>query len=797
MKSYIKSILDKDKETPIKKDPSWAFSLLYYEYAKGFFITLSFISMISVGFFGIPLISNFFLDKDNDSIEMVFAVFSLLGCIWGFMAYTQFDKFTKLIKHTFSLSRKIDPMIGDYDYKTFNPETKQWEEGYTHYGIADFWDTENEVPQWLDKGKYWKIFIEVQKINKNTTLQVTKDINLPFNRGKNNLVVISKENKSSSNLLKENTKSDPSKYTKFRVIIPQWLVLNTEYSKYNSYPQLEISTLTSAITEVNKNIPKIIDEIIYRVKTITLQPWNVLLSLVTYLNKSLPIRIIYAKIKDTMPGAKDRQIQYTNDNLSRLSTNALIDSLIIKAKMAGINNKALDKMTTLLKYLKNEYEKLGLGEGSSEYHSLHHSLEVAYMSLHMLPKEFHGYTFNNKDYEIMLVAALLHDYDPIQDLKFRNSKYTRRPTVNNTIEELRKKRIHDAYFIFNNEELIKFFRKYESPLLPTKEFVTVHPEYLKDKEIQVESKIVEALIWRTDYPYDEKSQKNFNQLLLEINNAGYSCEKINLIAEILSLADLSVTYLSSDPLLAWNRVVKLYQELNLPVSEAVSRTDRFLSFFSEESLFKEIISKKNFPEIFRQKWDNVYRFFHEGNPSNRVNKIILEAKTTYQKINMEIDMNNCDFLISNALTNRNEFFIGIGKNKEDLMMAQSKLKVVGIENIEVFPGNMDRLLPFIKDNSIDNFIISLIDDRKTDVNKTRLLRDLFYSYNSKLALNGTIQIIIERDQNYEKIISLMPDQELKLLNISNCTISKDILKDVFLDFEKLDKIKIIKILKTK
>ena len=263
------------------------------------------------------------------------------------------------------------------------------------------------------------------------------------------------------------------------------------------------------------------------------------------------------------------------------------------------------------------------------------------------------------------------------------------------------------------------------------------------------------------------------------------------------MADLSVTYLSSDPLLAWNRVVKLYQELNLPVSEAVSRTDRFLSFFSEESLFKEIISKKNFPEVFRQKWDNVYRFFHEGNPSNRVNKIILDAKTKYQNINMEIDMNDCDFLISSALTNRNEFFIGIGKNKEDLMMAQSKLKAVGIENLEVFPGNADRLLPFIKDKSIDNFIISLINDRKTEAYKTRLLRDLFYSYNSKLTLNGTTQIIIERDQNYEKIISLIPDQEFKLLNISDCTVSKDILKDVFIDFGKLDKIKIIKILKTK
>ena len=131
------------------------------------------------------------------------------------------------------------------------------------------------------------------------------------------------------------------------------------------------------------------------------------------------------------------------------------------------------------------------------------------------------------------------------------------------------------------------------------------------------------------------------------------------------------------------------------------------------------------------------------------------------------------------------------------MMAQSKLKVVGIENIEVFPGNVDNLLPFIKDNSIDTFIISLIDDRRTAVHKTRLLRDLFYSYNSKLTLNGTIQIIIGRDQNYEKVISLMPNKELKLLGISNCTISKDVLKGAFMDFEKLDKIKVIKILKTR
>jgi hypothetical protein len=331
--------------------------------------------------------------------------------------------------------------------------------------------------------------------------------------------------------------------------------------------------------------------------------------------------------------------------------------------------------------------------------------------------------------------------------------------------------------------------------LPTKEYATVHPQYLKNKESKIESKIVEALIWRTDYPFDENSQTNFNQLLIEINNSSYSCEKINLIAEILSLADLSVTYLSSDPLLAWNRVVKLYQELDLPMIEAVSGTDRFLSLFSEGSLFKEIISGKNFPVVFRQKWDNVYRFFHEGNPSNRINKIILDARTRYQKINMEIDMNKCDFLIINALANKNEFFIGIGKNKEDIMIAQSKLKVFEKENIEILTGNIEKLLPFIKDKSIDNIIINISNELKIDINKATLLKDLFYSYNSKLVLNGTIQIIIDKNQDYDEVISLMPNQEFKIINISTNIISKYILNNKFIDFDNLEKVKIITILK--
>ena len=98
--------------------------------------------------------------------------------------------------------------------------------------------------------------------------------------------------------------------------------------------------------------------------------------------------------------------------------------------------------------------------------------------------------------------------------------------------------------------------------------------------------------------------------------------------------------------------------------EAVSRTDRFLSLFSEGSLFKDIISRKTFPDVFRQKWDNVYQFFHEGNPSNKINNLISDAKTKYEKINMDVSVSNCDYLINTALQNKNEYHIGIVKDKE-------------------------------------------------------------------------------------------------------------------------------------
>lgn len=764
----------KGSSTKYKK---WTFNLRHYDYAGIFFISLSFASMISTGIFAIPLISDFVLNEKFDWFEdwnnLLFSITSALGCIWGIMAHSQFEFVTKLIRNTWNSCRKLDPLIGEYDYKTLNPETNQMEDGYVYHSLVDFWDRENEVPHWLDKGKYWKFFLELQKINKNVKLEVVKDINLPFKMGKGNVTAILKKIDNGNQITNKNG-SRTEDVSIFQIVIPQWLVMNTEYKRFNIFSQSEINTITSIVSEVNKNTPRIIDEIIFNQKPALKNSGSIFTSLYTYLNKSLPIRIVYGRVKEFLPGAKKRQIQYTNENLSRLPLDYLIESILIKSKTLGIKETSLDKLYSITEFLKKEYDKLGLGEGSSEYHNLHHSLEVAYMSLNMLPSEIHGYSITNKDYEIMLVAALLHDYDPAMGSSSHyDLKYSRVPTVASTMAEIKKRKIHEAYFQLSPDELRKFFRKYESPFVPAKEFATTHPEMLDGKSNKTESKIIEALIWRTDYPYNENAYNNFNQLLKEIDVEEISVEKINLIAEILSLADLSVTYLSSDPLLAWNRVVKLYEELDFPIVEAVSRTDRFLSLFSEGSLFKDIITRKNFPEAFRQKWNNVYQFFHEGNPSNKINNLILNAKTKYDKVNMDAMTINCDFLITNALKNKNEYYIAIVRNKDEIINTQSKLAGHQIDNLEILPGNSENILPFIKDKAVDNFIITLFCDKsKKMINRENILRNLLTAYSSKLSQEGTIQIVIENDVELKRIIPLISEHDYKITESNEMILTK-------------------------
>ena len=210
------------------------------------------------------------------------------------------------------------------------------------------------------------------------------------------------------------------------------------------------------------------------------------------------------------------------------------------------------RIRTLMRFLQNSYTSQGIGEGSSEYHNFHHTLEVSYLSLQMLPREFHNYRFNSVDYELLLIAGLLHDYDPAQLEASRSpAPNPKGPNVVRTINELQKTGIHVAYFTMTKYEFENYFKNTNRALLPPIEFITTHPEYIKPEDNGIiESRIIEALIWRTDFPYfkQEIAQKKFVEHLTYLEKMGLDSSKIKLIGEILWLADLSVTYMDSNPL---------------------------------------------------------------------------------------------------------------------------------------------------------------------------------------------------------------------------------------------------------
>jgi len=364
----------------------------------------------------------------------------------------------------------------------------------------------------------------------------------------------------------------------------------------------------------------------------------------------------------------------------------------------------------LLRFLKNAYSLLGLGEGASEYHSFHHSLEVSYMALHMIPKHFKDVQFGWKDYELTLVAGLLHDYDPGQPLVSGNGP--KGPSVNRTMQELSRSRIVDAYFTMNRDEFENYFREFKTPLSPPTEFVTTHPEYIKTDWSPVESRMVESLIWRTDFPFFKQkiAQEMFARTLDELAARAENSKKVTLRAEILWLADLAVTYMSSDPVRAWDRVTNLYDELNLPKLEAVPRTDAFFTDFSENETFTQLINMKHFPYIFRQRWSLIYQFFHEGNPSTQLNRTIATARRMYAKVNVEVGMRRGEVLQAMAVENYFEYFIGIGRDQSEVFKSKTRFAELDPQNASAFWGDTEKLLPAISDRSIDNFFMVLPED---------------------------------------------------------------------------------------
>jgi hypothetical protein len=736
-------------------------------------MTLAFSGILSTGWFGIPLIPKYFLYGKINIVSSLFALFSALGSIWGVMAYLQFTRSASLVMEARDLSKTLDPLIGDYEYRSYNPETKEYEKGFIPLGPIDFWDMETQVPGWLDKGKYWRILLGFQSTNKDIVLHVVRDADLPFTWGKRNVALTSKES-----ILRTRSGRKSRKHNIYRVKIPQWIVMNTERIRFADQKErlnFDNMKLSSVIADINQKLVAAADEIIEHEKPRIQFPWKIT-TLGIYLNKSLPLRIIYRQLIRHLPTSKKRSIGETNANLANVKDDDLVDVIIEVAIQKGISEDKIRKIQSLIRFLKNAYTRQGLGEGSSEYHNFHHSLEVSYMCLQILPKELHGYTFNPKDYELILMAGLLHDYDPNQ-MVYSESKSedgTRQqkgPKVFRTVSEICKTRILDAYFTMDVTEFENYFREYRSALLPPVEFATTHPEYVnvQGNRKPIESIVVEALIWRTDFPYHkQKDAREKFERLVNLLGDGENHGKIRLLGEILWIADLAVTYMGSDPIRAWDRVTNLYDELELPKVEAVSRTDAYFSDFAETDLFREVINMRHFPYIFRQRWNLVYQFFHEGNPSTQINRIISKTRTLYLRINMEIAMRKGDMLQEIATNNWAEYFIGIGKDQNEVLKAKSKFAELDPPNASAFWGDTLKLLPSILNKSIDNFLIAIPEITTNHVKKLEdesSFRSILTILPQKLSAGGTLQILTDLEMNsleFNKLIKIVLHSEFQI-----------------------------------
>lgn len=714
------------------------FSIHYHNLARYLFVTLAFAGLLSTGWFGIPLVPQYLVSNEVNIIAGIFTLFSALGTIWGVMAYREFTKSIQLVMDARDAARRLDHMIGEYEYKSYNPITKDYEAGFVPAGPIDFWDKEMQVPAWMDKGKYWHILLSLQGGSREVRLTVVKDRDLPFNTGTRNVAITARQRV-------DGGEAKTSRYV-YVVKIPQWLVMNTDRNRFADSAAGD--QLAELVADLNRKIVAASDEVAEWERQRIKYPWSGM-TLGIYLNKSLPLRIVYRQVIRNFPGAKRRGIEETNANLANVKDDELVASLLELASEKGIPQSRIEMLRLLVRFLKNAYTKLGLGEGASEYHNFHHSLEVSYMTLHMIPKEFQEIQFGPKDYEIALVAGLLHDYDPSQPLASHEGP--KGPSVVRTMQEISKTRILDAYFTMGWEEFASYFRQFKSPLSPPEEFATTHPEFVKMNWSPLESIMVEMLIWRTDFPFfrQKLAQEMFARLQEQLASRGEDTDRIKLLAEILWLADLAVTYMGSDPVRAWDRVTNLYDELNLPKLEAVPRTDAFFSDFAENETFKQIIGMRHFPYIFRQRWSLIYQFFHEGNPSTQLNRTIATARKMYLKVNLEIGMRRGEMLQNMATNNWAEYFIGIGKDQSEVFKAKSRFTELEPQNASAFWGDTEKLLPAIADRSIDNFLMVLPEHSApfTTMESKSSFRSMLAVISKKLTSGGAFRILTDMEKD--------------------------------------------------
>ena len=149
---------------------------------------------------------------------------------------------------------------------------------------------------------------------------------------------------------------------------------------------------------------------------------------------------------------------------------------------------------------------------------------------------------------------------------------------------------------------------------------------------------------------------------------------------------------------------------------------------------------RHFPDTFRQRWNMIYQFFHEGNPSTQINRMISKTRNLYLKVNLEFAMRRGEMLQQIATNNWAEYFIGIGRDQNEVPRAKLKFADLDPPNASAFWGDTQKLLPNITDKSIDNFLLVLPQNLAslTTVEEKSSIGSLMRIIPTKLVAGGTL-----------------------------------------------------------
>jgi len=227
----------------------------------------------------------------------------------------------------------------------------------------------------------------------------------------------------------------------------------------------------------------------------------------------------------------------------------------------------LDKICTLVEYDYKNQNLIGRG-----YHCLEHSLELTVL---LLKAQSNANSFearhlkeNSSVFPLppqkmveLLVAALLHDYDP--------HSAGEPPRVERTLH-----------------------------VLMTDEILKDHIEKLKLRAINIE-----LLIARTDYPFPPDKEVAWNNRLLFYFKDKTEMNRFKSVAEKLALFDKGSAYFYLSPAKAHQRIDELANELKYPKKVVLAQTFDFLK--------REKVSQLSqwLPKEYQQRWLQVEKYF--------------------------------------------------------------------------------------------------------------------------------------------------------------------------------------------